>query len=311
MDRQIELLKQVREALQHEDFSQAIESLQEIVSVARQRGDIGATGRHLGNLALTYYRIGQPENALKSFEEALVCARQDADRMTENGLLGNMGNILRELKRHEEALDHLNKALLIAQELGDTRGRGIWLSNLGLVYGELQQWEDSLSAHEKSVKIARQLFDQGALALRLGHLGESYVAQKRYAEAIKPLQESAALHSHLGQQIEASLRWSLLGDAAAEVGRDLHPDPTAHEQYGLSMEAYGHAMEHMRTLGDVAREADTIRKVGMVLADVGQYDDAQQYLGAAEQMFNALGLNQQAERSRQTLKRLIAFLEEE
>ncbi|MCA9914065.1 MAG: tetratricopeptide repeat protein, partial [Anaerolineae bacterium] len=181
----------------------------------------------------------------------------------------------------------------------------------GLVYGDLQQWEDCISAHEKSVKIARQLFDQGALALRLGHLGGSYFTQKRYAEAIPSLQESAALHSQMGQQIEASLRWSMLGDAAAEVGRDAHPDPSAHEQYRLALEAYGQAMEHMRALNDTVREADTIRKVGMVLADVGQYDDAQQYLGAAEQMFAALGLNQQAERSRQTLKRLIEFLKEE
>ncbi len=310
MDRQIELLKQVREALQQENFTAAIESLQEIVNVVRERGDIGATGRHLGNLALTYYRIGQPENALKSFEEALVCARDDGDRMTENGLLGNMGNILRELKRYNEALDHLNEALLIAQELGDTRGRGIWLSNLGLVYAELQQWNDAIAAHEKSVKIARQLFDQGALALRLGHLGGTYFAQKRYAESIQPLQESAALHTRLGQHIEASLRWAMLGDAAAEVGRDAHPDPSAHEQYRIALDAYGHAMEHMRALNDVAREADTIRKVGMVLADVGQYDDAQQYLQAAEKMFAALGLNQQAERSRQTLKRLIEYLKQ-
>jgi len=311
MDRQIELLKQVREALQQENFPAAIESLQEIVSVVREHGDIGATGRHLGNLALTYYRIGQPENALQAFQEALDCAREDGDRTTESGLLGNMGNILRELKRHDEALSYLNDALLIAQELGDTRGRGIWLSNMGLVYDELKQWDDAITAHEKSVKIARQLYDQGALALRLGHLGSSFLLQKRYEEGLAPLQESAEAHTQLGQKREASIRWVMLGDGAAELGRDLHPDEKAWDHFRLSLDGYGKAMDLMRDLGNQVSEAETIRKVGLVLADVGQYDDAQQYLAAAQQMFEALGLNQLADHSRRTLERLIAFLEED
>ena len=97
MDKQIELLKAVREALQKNDFDGAIDNLEQVVAIARKSGDSGAVGRHLGNLALTYYRIGNPSKALHHFEEALKEARNNKDRMTENGLLGNMGYILREV----------------------------------------------------------------------------------------------------------------------------------------------------------------------------------------------------------------------
>jgi tetratricopeptide (TPR) repeat protein len=104
MDKQIELLKAVREALQNHDYPRAVTSLEKVVEIAREKGDTGAVGRHLGNLALTHYRLGNPIKALKYFEEALEQARADNDRMTENGLLGNMGNILREVKRYDESL---------------------------------------------------------------------------------------------------------------------------------------------------------------------------------------------------------------
>ena len=117
MDKQIELLRDVRLALQSNDYAGAINSLEKVVELARENGDTGAESRHLGNLALTYYRLGNTKQSLDAFERALVCARQENDRMTENGILGNMGNVLRETKRFDDAIEHLNRALVLAQEL--------------------------------------------------------------------------------------------------------------------------------------------------------------------------------------------------
>lgn len=309
MDRQTELLREIRIALQNNDFPLAIRCLEEVVVLARERGDTGAEGRHLGNLALTYYRLGNPGMALTHFEQALRCAQRDHDRLTENGLLGNMGNVLRELKRYDEAVDYLNQALLIAQELGDNRGRGIWLSNLALVYDDLHDYDEAITLHGNSIRVARQLQDLPALAARLGNLGNSCVSVSRYEQAIDAYKEALEIYEQLARLPDVAARARAIADLYAEVGRGWLPDERAYQIFGQSLDYYGKAMLLLRDLGDSVGEAQVIRRIGTVLADAGQFDDAAQYLQVAQHMFEALGLNQQAERSRRTLERLITYLE--
>lgn len=311
MDKQTELLRAIRTALMNDDYVTAIEHLEQVVALAHERGDNGAEGRHLGNLALTYYRMAQPEKALASFERALACARRDHDRMTENGLLGNMGNILRELGRLNEAEFYLNDALRIAQELGDNRGRGIWLSNLGLVYDDLANWNEAIRLHRLSIKIARQINDAQATVTRLGNLGNSYVAAGNLKAALAAYSETVQLLQGLGRSRDAALRQSLLADLHADLGRELLPDEAAYTYFNRALDHYGLAMNGLRDLGDMTSEADVVRSIGQVLADAGQYEDAAQYFNVAQQMFDTLGLNDQADRSRKTLARIIEFLEKQ
>jgi len=119
MAEQAQLLRQTRLALQENNFKEAIRCLKQAAQLARSVGDASSEGRHLGNLALIYYRIQQPEKALGAFQQARASARADKDRLTEDGSLGNMGNSLREIGRYEDAIAHLNQALLIDRELSE------------------------------------------------------------------------------------------------------------------------------------------------------------------------------------------------
>ena len=312
MDKQTELLKQVRLALQKNDFVTAIACLEQVVALARERGDVGAEGRHLGNLALTYYRLGNANQALENFQLALDCARKDQDRMTENGILGNMGNVLREVRRYDDAIKYLNEALIIAQELGDSRGRGIWLSNLGLVYDDLRQPDEAIPLHESSVKVARQLHDEPALAARLGNLGNTFVTRRDFLAAALYFKQAIEIYEKLGRKSDVALRVGIVGNLYAELGRFYldKQEKKAYEHFHEALDAYGKAMNLMRELGDTTSEAEVVRSIGHVLADAGQLEDAAQYLDVAQQMFETLGLKKQAKQSRTTLKRIIEFLEE-
>lgn len=311
MDKQTELLRTVRTALMSDDFPTAIHSLEQVVVLAQERGDNGAAGRHLGNLALTYYRMDQPQKALDNFEQALNCARNEHDRMTENGLLGNMGNILREMGRLHEAEAHLNDALRIAQELGDTRGRGIWLSNLGLVYDDLKNYPEAIRLHRLSIKLARQINDIQATITRLGNLGNTYIEASNLTAALAAYTETLHLLQNMGRKHDIALRTSLIADIHAELGRELLPDDAAYTHFNKALDHYGHAMTGLREAGDLTNEADVVRSIGQVLADADQYEDAAQYFDVAEQMFEALGLKNQAARSHKTLTRIIEFLEKQ
>jgi tetratricopeptide (TPR) repeat protein len=194
------LLRQIRLALQTQNYNAAIEGLQRAALESRQDGDIAAEGRHLGNMALVYYRLNRPEQALHYFGQALASARAGGDRLTENGLLGNMGNILREVGAYQEAVTYLNEALLISQEIGDIRGRGIWLFNLALVCDDLQEPRRAAELHAQSVEVARHLNDRRGLAARLHKLGSSYIAYGDYRSALGPTVEAASLYSAFGDR---------------------------------------------------------------------------------------------------------------
>jgi len=293
-NQQTELLRQVRLALQNRDYQGAIKHLEQTVKIAHDAGDVGAEGRHLGNLALIYYRLNQPERSLEYFEKALASAREEGDQATENGLLGNMGNILREVQRYEDAVSYLNQALVIAQEIGDVRGRGIWLGNLGLVYDDLKQPGKAIDYHQKAVEIARRLQDQRGLASRLTNLGNSYVANKDFLNAITQFEEVVEIQRTLGDQREVAVRLGIIGNLYNELGRAANSDSNESRRYfSNALDFYGKTLEIARELDDVISEGQLLRSIGNVLGSLGRFEQSMEYLQAAHQMFDVLGLDEQ------------------
>lgn len=287
---QAQIIRQVRLALQSENYPDAINGLKQAAELARQAGDIAGEGRHLGNLALIYYRVRELDLALQYFERALASARTEGDRLTEDGILGNMGNILREMGRHDEAISFLNHALLIAQEIGDVRGRGIWLSNLGLVYDDLSRPLEALDVHRESVNVARLMRDQRGLASRLSNLGNSYLAAGDSSEALKAFHEVVAVYKDLGDRSEAALRMGIIGNIYSDLGRAAPSDFEANFYYGLAVDAYRDTLALARELNDRIGEGDLLAGLGNVYGNMGDYDQALNHFTAAYDLFQQLGL---------------------
>ncbi len=286
----VQLLRQLRVALQHDDHEAAIAFLQEAAALARTNGDKAAEGRHLGNLALIYNRLGRPDDALRCFEQALVLVRADGDRVTEDGLLGNMGNILRELKRYDDAQTYLNAALHIADEIGDVRGRGIWLSNLGLVYDDLKQPERAIEYHSLSIVVARQLHDQRGLASRLRKLSDSFLAAGNPSEALKCLGEALTLYTELGDQQEmlsGLVAGANIHNALATAAR------TPEESrlfYQNAFEYDRHALALARAQANRFAEAELLARSGEALFHLGDLAGAREHLQAAHTLYGLLNM---------------------
>ena len=306
---QARLMRQVRTALQGQDYRAAIENLKLAARLANKNGDIGLEGRHLGNLALIYHRLNNPNKALQYFQYALKCARFDGDRATEDGLLGNMGNILREMGRHDEALEYLNQALLIAQEIGDVRGRGIWLANIGLVFDDLGDFDRAVEYHLQSVNIARELNDQRGLAQRLGNLGNSYLSLGDYVNALQNYQESIQIFQALGDKQGLALRLGIIGNIYAEIGREMRPRPEALQFLQAALDHYTVTMGIARELKDYAAEAELMRSAGSVLAELELYDQAIGHFQAARQLYLEQGLIDRADSVQENIDVILRYLE--
>ncbi|MCB9450476.1 MAG: tetratricopeptide repeat protein [Anaerolineaceae bacterium] len=288
---QAQLLRRTRLALQENNFKEAIRCLKQAAKLARDAGDVASEGRHLGNLALIYYRTQQPEKALGAFQKALLSARTDADRLTEDGILGNMGNILREIGRYDDAIAHLNQALLIAQEIGDVRGRGIWLSNLGLVYDDIQQSAKAVDFHKEAVNVARLMHDQRGLASRLANLGNSYVKSSKTSEALKCFHETVAIYKSLGDLAEAALRQGIIGNIYSDLGRTSPSNEEAIICYGLAADAYKETLGMAQELNDLPAQAELLGSLGNVYGNTGDYNQALAYFYDAQRLFSQLGMS--------------------
>lgn len=292
---QAEILRQVRLALQSENYPQAIIALQQAVGFARSVGDRAAEGRHLGNLALTHYRNKQPQEALECFELALVIARAEEDRLTEDGILGNMGNILREIGRFEDAIRHLNEALRIADEINDVRGRGIWLANLGLAYDDLNRYDIAIVHQKEAVSIARLMRDQRNLAARLSHLGYDYLHTHNTSEAVKCFHEVVAIYKTLGDPLEAAVRMNTIAGIYNDLGQKAPSEFEARFYYELARDAYNDTVGFARELNDRIAEGDILTSLGGVQGNLGEYQQAIQTFGEAHAIFSSLGMTDRLE----------------
>jgi len=286
---QIRLLREVRLALQKDDFPSAIKSLERAAELAGESGDVGMQGRHLGNLALLYYRLKQPHKALEHFEHALELARNEDERATENGLLGNMGNILREMGRFEEAYDYLKQALSIAEEIDDTRGQGIWLANLGLLYDDVKQYDEAVTCHQASIKIARELHDMRGLASRLGNLGNTYVSTREYDKAIETFTDCIPLFEQLNDKQGLALRLGVIGNLYAEMGRNSQNRDDLEAYSEKALDYYQKTLDIAIELNDPLSQAELLRSMGNVLANINQIQASIDYLKKARQLFQQLG----------------------
>jgi tetratricopeptide (TPR) repeat protein len=298
MTDQAQLLRQVRLALEDENLTAAIDALKQVATLARQQGDRAAEGRHLGNLALLYYRAGRPEQALQYFERALASARSDGDHATESGLLGNMGNILRELGRYEEAIRYLNEALMLAQQIGDLRGRGIWLGNLGLVYDDLRNTRQAVELHTQSVGVARALHDQRGLVTRLSNLGNSQAAGGDVEGALRSYAEVEAISRQMGTMHATA---HVIGDLYAQLARGSQGE-TARGYFEQALRYYGERLNLAYEDGDEVRQGLMLYRIGGVLYEMGDADGALRHLRAARDIFTDLRMPGEAARAREGIE---------
>jgi tetratricopeptide (TPR) repeat protein len=297
---QVNLLRQVRMALKNNEFDIAIKSLKQMVKLAQAGGNVGAEGRHLGNMALIYYRLNQPDRALAYFNRALELAREDEDELTQSGLLGNMGNILRETGRHQEAIERLNEALKMSNLIEDVRGRGIWLGNLGLVYDDLKQPEKAIELHNKSIEIARKLFDKRGLISRLTNIGNTHLAKGDIPAALTCFHEITAIALELNDYKELAVRLGMIGSLEVKLARNTTNPTIQRKHYASAIDHYAKTLTIVRQLHDPATEGTLLRSIGDTLVELGRYNQAVEYYFSARQLFLTLGMTEEAEESKRS-----------
>jgi len=240
-----------------------IPTLEAAVSAARQIGDRGLEGNHLGNLGLAYANLGEVRRAIEYHEQALTMSREIGDRQGEGADLGNLGNAYYRLGEVRRSIGYHEQALAIDREIGNRRGEGADLGSLGNAYAALGEVRRAIEYHEQALAIDREIGDRREEEADLGSLGNAYANLGEMQRAVEYYEQALAIAREIGDQRGEGNALCNLGLAYADLG-----------EMQRAVEYYEQALEIAREIGDRRMEGNGLGNLGRAYADLGEVQRA-------------------------------------
>ncbi|MEG3871320.1 CHAT domain-containing tetratricopeptide repeat protein [Microcoleus sp. Z1_B5] len=260
------LIQQAKQQRQQGQPRQAIETLQQVLAIARQFKMRKIEALALTSIGFNYHIIGQPQEALKYYNQALPIRREVGDRAGEATTLNNLGGVYDSIGQPPEALKYYNQALLIRGEVKDRAGEASTLNNIGAVYNSISQSQEALKYFNQALPIMREVKDRAGESATLNNIGAVYNSIGKRQEALKYYNQALVIMR------EAKDR---AGESATLNNIGLISQPQEALKY------FNQALLIMREVKDRAREATTLNNIGQVYDSIGQPQEALKYFNQA------------------------------
>jgi CHAT domain-containing protein len=190
-----------------EHYDEAIDWLNQSLSLAASLHAPALQTVALVNLGLSYLDLGDLEKAIPLFEQAEKYAGKMGLKIARAAALLDLGNIYRTQRDYVKARDYFARALAINKELNDESEMAICENNLALVALGMGDLDDAAMHDEHALAIKRRRHD------RLSEL-DSLLTSARIAAARQDFAKSEPL---LRQIIQENLKQSLRWEAEAEL----------------------------------------------------------------------------------------------
>lgn len=239
-----------------EKFKAALELAEEIKDQSRQMKVLGA----LGHYSLT---IASTDQAESYFTQAHKLAQEIGDKQAEIGYYGNIGIVLEWKEKWSEAAQIFNEVLTYLQETENDQAQLQPLYHLVNIAGKQKDDQQVIDYALAGIETA---IDQENFSFRLVfyekliaayfRLGLKSKAEEYLSEAVEAAHKAADLEQ------EVSFRLSL--------GESYMLD----EKYQDALEVYQGAQKAARRLNQHDKEAYSIGRIGVCLAELGRSDEA-------------------------------------
>ena len=257
---------------------QAIETFQQVLTIARQIGDRENEAIALLGIGFKYDNIGQPQQALENYNQALVIFREIKDRAGEATILNNLGAVYLSVGQPQQALAFYEQALTISQEVGDRAGEATTLNTLGLVYDSIGQPQQAMSYYEQALPIRREVGDRAGEAVTLSNIGTVYGKIGQPQQALSYYEQALPIQREVGDRAGEATTLNSIGAVYDSIGQP---------QQALSY--YEQALPIRREVGDRAGEATTLTNIGAVYNSIGQPQQALSYYEQALPIHREVG----------------------
>ncbi|MBD2456610.1 CHAT domain-containing protein [Nostoc sp. FACHB-87] len=280
-------------------FSAALQSWEQALSLYRKNKDRQSEGRILGNIGIAYSYLYNYNKAIESLQKSLLIAQEIKDRQGESLALGYLGFIHSYylFGNYQKALEYYTRSLDIAKEIKYRQGE-LWnLENLGefYFYYTYLTWKHAIifdrkaiESYEQSLAIAKEINDYQSQVSALMNLYKSYLTLGDYKTAIKYKQEYIDLIKKLPTPLPANLLPPLRTSQAltkttaflkAEAERLTGEGLNSYQNldFETTLESWQQSLHLYRKIKDSYGESKTLRYLGMSYIDLGNFPSAIDY----------------------------------
>ncbi|WP_333308257.1 tetratricopeptide repeat protein [Microcoleus sp. B7-D4] len=264
------LIQQARRQQQQGQPLQAIETWQQLLTIARLFKIRELEAPALNSIGFNYNSIGQLQEALKYYRQALPIRQEMGDRSGESVTLNNIGAVYNEIGQPQEALKYFNQALPIKREVGDLAGVSTTLNNIGAVYQSISQPQEALKYYNQALPISREVRDRAGVATTLSNIGAVYQSISQPQEALKHYNQALPIMREVGDRA---------GEAAILNNIGAVYDSISQPQEALKF--YNEALPIRREVGDRSGEAATLSNIGRVYDSTSQPQEALKFYNEA------------------------------
>ena len=168
------------------------------LKLVRDFGDQLAQGKTIGNLANTYYLLGNFKKAIKYHEERLTLAQSLNDLQAVRRALSNLGNAHVFLGKYSTAAQHYQSALSVAKEMKDEAFEAQSCYSLGNTYTLMEDFELAKEYHQRHLEYAVQLGDRVGETRAYWSLGNVYSSLGDHHRALQYANRHLELAKMLG-----------------------------------------------------------------------------------------------------------------
>ncbi|MEH2145097.1 MAG: DUF2225 domain-containing protein [Nostoc sp.] len=149
------------------DFKEALNYLNQALSLAQKAENHSLEGSVLSSIAYVYSSLGEKQKKLDSLNEALALNRAIEDSAAEAKTLNDIAGTYISMGEPQQALDYHNKALDIQRRLKLSPEEAKTLKDMALVYSSLGDYKRSLETSKQALEIFKQLGDRNTKATTL------------------------------------------------------------------------------------------------------------------------------------------------
>jgi CHAT domain-containing protein/tetratricopeptide (TPR) repeat protein len=172
----------------------------------------------VNDIAVVYDDMGHAQTALGYYGQALTLKHQVGNRADEASILGNIAIVYDNLGDKQTALRYYKAALATQTALHNLRGEGLALNNVGTLYHSLGDQWRALEYYSQALPLFEKTGDRQEKGRTLSNMARSYSQLGKYQQALEYFNRALPIRESVGDRRGLAYTLSYVGDAYLSLG---------------------------------------------------------------------------------------------
>ncbi len=232
------------------------------------------TWNALGVVANIY---GHYDEALGYFNKALVIREKLSNALDIAATYNNIGAAYESAADYGRALEYYNRSLRTYETLSDSMRIARACYNISLAHEKLTNYPEALDFVYRSLAITEKASDSASVALAYNAIGNIQLATDRFEDALNSYNQAYSILRAIGDEYELASVLNNLGNAHSELieqARNANQKDSAKYNFKEAIKYYEEALSLRKTLEDDDGISATLRNLGTLYKDAGDYPRA-------------------------------------